>query len=293
MRVGILGGTGSLGQALTEALLGDMHSVSIFSRCELKQMEMKKRLTHPWLYFTLGDIRERKSVQRFIHRGHFDAVYHVAALKHVDLLERNPEESVFTNILGTIYVADACEEARVPLCVFSSTDKAVDPINVYGMSKGISERILFRRNELQEHTKFSVFRWGNVLGSRGSAIPKFIQMIQSGERLELTDPEMTRFWIPLESAIHFILERQSIASRTEAEIPPMKSASLLEIVSALSEILGKHGTPVRVIGNRGGEKKHEQIRSQHSPEPLDSQKCEQYSKKELISLLSPICEEFA
>jgi UDP-N-acetylglucosamine 4,6-dehydratase len=138
MKCGIVGGTGTLGQELARRLITQGHRVSVFSRCELKQAEMAKEFTD--VDFFLGDIREPSRILQFFSLGEFDVVYHVAALKHVDVLEKNPEESVKTNILGTINVADAAETAGVPFVVFSSTDKAVDPINVYGMSKALPSR---------------------------------------------------------------------------------------------------------------------------------------------------------
>lgn len=290
MRCAILGGTGTLGQALTKRLLSLDHSVSVFSRCELKQADM--RASFPEVSFTVGDIRDYDAVKRFLSRG-FDVVYHVAALKHVDVLEKNPEESIKTNIHGTINVANACEAFNIPICVFSSTDKAVDPINVYGMSKGIAERILFHRNSIQSATKYSIFRWGNVVGSRGSAIPKFIKSIKAGEKIKVTDPLMTRYWIKIEDAVDFMVWNQSTAPANDACIPPMKSATVNDVISALVEILGKKFFSYELIGNRGGEKKHEMIQSEHSENPMGSLTAPRFERDELIEFLTPICEAYA
>lgn len=285
MRAAIIGGTGTLGQALARELLESGARVAVFSRCELKQKEMAGHFKNdPNLSFWLGDIRDRQSLGRFLSRQDFDVVYHVAALKHVDVLEQNPEESVYTNILGTVNVADAVEAVGVPLCVFSSTDKAVDPINVYGMSKGIAERILFRRNELQQSTRFAVYRWGNVIASRGSAIPQFSEAIRSGAPVKVTDPEMTRFWITIEQAVKFMLATQNEASTSRAMIPPMKSATVRDVLGALVAIHNASGYQVVRIGNRGGEKAHEHIRSQHDPDPLCSRSSGRYTHEQLIEL---------
>lgn len=289
MRCAIIGGTGTLGQALAYRLISLNHSVSVFSRCELKQSEM--RLKFPSVAFTVGDIRDAEAVKKFLSRG-YDVVYHVAALKHVEVLEKNPEESIKTNIQGTINVANACEASNIPVCVFSSTDKAVDPINVYGMSKGIAEKILFHRNSVQSATKYSVFRWGNVVGSRGSAIPKFIKSIQLGEKIKVTDPLMTRYWIKIEDAVDFMVWNQSSAPNDSACIPPMKSATVNDVISALVHVLGKKFVSYDVIGNRGGEKNHEMIQSAHSESPLGSLTAQRFDRSELIEFLTPICEAF-
>lgn len=288
MKTAILGGTGTLGQALTTRLLADGHEVHIFSRCELKQAEMAKRFPAEAEFkirFTVGDIRDAQGLRTFMDRVKPDVVYYAAALKHVDVLERNPEQAVYTNILGTINVADACEAARVPVCVFSSTDKAVDPINVYGMSKGIAEGILFNRNRLnKEGTRYSVFRWGNIVGSRGSAIPKFIESLKKNEVVTVTDPEMTRYWIRIEDAVDFVIRKQFSANLFDAEVPPMKSATVYEVIEALAEMLDVRSYRLREIGNRGGEKMHEMIRSLHSVVPQGSETAERYTKEELKEL---------
>lgn len=287
MRVGILGGTGTLGRELASYHLSVGHEVSVFSRCELKQKEMRAAFgADKSLDFTLGDIRDRKALGRFLSRNDFTTVYHVAALKHIDSVEQNPEESVETNILGTINVADAVEAVGVPHCVFSSTDKAVDPINTYGMSKGISERILFNRNRVQKTTKFSVFRWGNVISSRGSVIPIFAEALKAGKMLKVTDTDMTRFWIRVEQAVEFMATHHKVACLDQAMIPPMKAASVLEVIGALAEVLSVNKYDIEVIGNRGGEKVHEFIRSQHEERPLSSQSAERFSHHELVDLLS-------
>lgn len=287
MRVGILGGTGTLGRELASYHLGVGHDVSVFSRCELKQKEMRAAFgSDPSLEFSLGDIRDRKALGRFLSRRDFTTLYHVAALKHIDSVEQNPEESVETNVLGTINVADAAEAIGIRHCVFSSTDKAVDPINTYGMSKGISERILFNRNRAQDTTQFSVFRWGNVLSSRGSVIPIFAEALKSGKVLKVTDPDMTRFWIRVSEAVEFMATHHKIAYSDRAMIPPMKSASVLDVIRALAQVLSISKYDFEVIGNRGGEKVHEFIRSQHEDSPLSSQNAERFSHDELVDLLS-------
>lgn len=257
MKVVVLGGTGTLGRALTERLLEDPgNEVVCFSRCELKQKQMEADFRrNPRLSFKVGDIRDARGLARAL-RG-VDAVFACAALKHVDTLEANPEESVKTNILGTINIADACEQGGVKYCAFSSTDKAVEPINVYGMSKGISERILLARNGGQ--TRFSVFRWGNVLFSRGAALHKFFETLEKERTAYVTDLEMTRFWIRIEDAISFMLANYQTAQGVQ--IPPIKAAPVTDIIRAIAEVLGigADGYAIRVIGVRPGEKLHETL----------------------------------
>jgi FlaA1/EpsC-like NDP-sugar epimerase len=292
LKIAILGGTGTLGRELAAYHLRVGHDVSIFSRCELKQKEMQADFRkdpmlkqYSALEFTIGDIRDRKALGRFLSRRDFTTVYHVAALKHVDSIEANPEESIETNVLGTINVADAVEAVGVPYCVFSSTDKAVDPINVYGMSKGISERILFNRNKAQKTTQFAVFRWGNVISSRGSVIPAFAEALRAGKTLRVTNPEMTRFWIRVDEAVEFMATHHKVAYADQAMIPPMKGASVLAVVEALAAVLSLKTFEFEVIGNRGGEKVHESIRSIHEEHPLSSNTAPQFTHEELVELL--------
>lgn len=252
----ILGGTGTLGSALARELLKKKaNRVLCFSRDELKQKELASKLQNKNLMFCLGDIRDLASVKAAVAGAH--AVFHVAALKHIDALEANPEESVKTNILGTMNVADACIEAGVKYVVFSSTDKAVSPINVYGHSKAISERILLRKNEIQKGTKFSVFRWGNVLASRGSVIPIFLKTLQTEKNAYLTHPDMTRFWVRIEDAVRCMLDNYE--SATDVVIPKMKAAYVSRVIASCARVLGINEYKVISCGMRPGEKIHEEI----------------------------------
>lgn len=269
----IIGGTGTLGQELTRQLLQEVdNEVVILSRCELKQRQMYEAFNRDVrIKFVLGDIRDKTTLTRAIFGRGFDVIFHVAALKHVDVLEENPEESVATNVLGTINVADVAIEAQVPHVVFSSTDKAVDPINAYGMSKGLSEKILYRRNEIQTSTKFCVFRWGNVIGSRGSAIHFFAKTLKETNTVFLTDSRMTRFWIKIEEAVRFMLDNYKTAPLAAAAIPEMRSAPIYTLACAVAQHVGAKDMNIVNIGFRRGEKMHEQIISAHSEQPLSSE----------------------
>lgn len=281
----ILGGTGTLGQELARKLLLNPRTerVTIFSRCELKQKQMQSDFGHhPLLHFRVGDIRDKESLLSACRK--IDVVFHVAALKHVDVLEENPEESVKTNILGTMNVAEAAIKCGVQFVVFSSTDKAVDPINVYGMSKGISEKILLRQNEIQNETTFLVYRWGNVIGSRGSVVGRFVEDLKKFNRVYLTSLEMTRFWIRIEDAVEFMLSTYSQHPGNEVMIPEIKSATLPQVVRVLAKITGVDHYSMQVVGVRRGEKLHEALRSEHDYDPLNSETSDAYSDEELEAI---------
>lgn len=271
MKAVVLGGTGSLGQAVIKKLLSDAkwQEVVCVSRCELKQKTLAKDLGHPKkLRFVVGDLRDPDGLARPLSGAH--TVFHFAALKHVDVLEDNPEESVKTNVIGTMGVANVAEQLGVPYVVFSSTDKAVDPINVYGMCKGISERILFRRNELQTGTRYSVFRWGNVLASRGSVIPDFISSLKKDRTIYLTHDSMSRFWIPIEEAAQFLLERYETAPAGLPCIPKIKACPVRVLAQEIASEMGITDYDVKIVGVRSGEKIHESLSSQWSHNPISS-----------------------
>jgi UDP-N-acetylglucosamine 4,6-dehydratase len=255
MKALILGGTGTLGQELARQLLEQNVEVTVFSRCELKQKTMAGGLLGGQIRYILGDIRDPQAL-RAAMVGQY-VVFHCAALKHVDTLEINPEESIKTNVIGTMNVADAAIAEKVRYVVFSSTDKAVFPVNAYGMSKGLSEKILLRRNRTQTTTQFSVFRWGNVVGSRGSVIPMFAQTLQTQGKAFITHPEMTRFWIRIEDAVRFMIARYRSADGVM--IPPMKAARVTDVVASVIRVLRLKEAKIEMVGVRPGEKIHESI----------------------------------
>lgn len=203
-----------------------------------------------------------------------DCVFLTAALKHVDVLEDNPLESVKTNILGVQNVIDACLINDVKYCVFSTTDKAVKPINVYGASKMIAEKMVHQANKYNK-TKFSVFRWGNVVGSRGSAIPMFIEKIKNSERIPLTDPDMTRFWIRIEDAAKFMINNFKYGSL----IPKMKAYPVINLCDFIASKMNKTAK-FEIVGLRKGEKIHEDM-----TETWNSKDAEKYNEEELNTLL--------
>jgi len=289
----IIGGTGTLGQELTRQLLkkDPKANITIMSRDELKQQAMKRTFAdYKKVRYVLGDIRDRDSIRRAIDDT--EAIFHVAALKHIDVCEENPVETFRTNVDGTVNVAEVAMERCVRHMVFSSTDKAVMPINVYGHTKAIGERYLLGLNQRQSMTRFGVYRWANVLGSRGSVVHRFAETLLQHKRVDITDPEMTRFWLRIEDAAEFMLSSYERAPMSRVNIPPMKAASVLRLAAAIAKALGIKAYKVNVIGMRPGEKVHEAIDS--TPKGLlTSDTAAQYSDEELEAMVRQVVREAA
>ena len=287
MKYLILGGTGTLGRELIKQLLAapETEEIRIFSRDEFKQSQMKNDHQDHRLRFYLGDIRTRQSMA--IPMTGVDIVYHVAALKQIDTLEDNPLESVYTNIFGTINVAQMAINKRVKFVCFSSTDKAVDPINVYGMCKGVSEKILHYYNKNNDRTRFNIFRWGNVLGSRGSFLHLLEDKISKGEAIPITDIGMTRFWILIQDAVSFMIENSSEGGGVF--IPPIKSAPLVRVIKSYIKLKGLDPEEFKFeqIGIRPGEKIHERLISseEHPYKGFSGTIENQFTENELIEVL--------
>lgn len=289
-RITILGGTGSLGRALLPEAIKKWPNaeITVVSRDEHKQSQMRKQF--PQARYSIADIRDRDSIAPFFIGR--DIVFHFAALKHVDILEDNPMECIKTNVLATDICASEAVSSGVKHFVFSSTDKAIDPINTYGFSKALSEKILFDYNLKQSATKFSVYRWGNVLGSQGSAIPFFADTLRTQKMAYITHQDMTRFWIPIQSAVSYMLISFQQASLRQAMIPPnMKAAKITEIIRTLAYLLAIPDYKTVEIGIRPGEKLHEDMYSQHSYPMMNSETYPHYSFDELIDLLIPLVGE--
>lgn len=250
----IVGGTGTLGNEIARQLNGIV-DLTIFSRDECKQQAMRRM--YPNARYVLGDVRDIESLRRAFFEQTYDVVFHVAALKHVDVVENNPEEGIATNIIGTINVAKAAREAYVPHVVFTSTDKAVDPINIYGMTKAVSERYLLGLNGEQERTRFSVYRWGNVVGSRGSVVHTFAETLRVSGRVQITDKRMTRFWIHIEDAVRFMLSTYHNAPKDKVLYPEMGASFVVDLARATALHMGLDSCPFEDIGMRPGEKIHE------------------------------------
>jgi UDP-glucose 4-epimerase len=277
MKALITGISGTLGQAVCKILLRDeKNEVVGISRDECKQAALPK---HNRLTLYLGDIRDRA---RFLEasRG-VDVIYHFAALKHVDILEANPEESIATNILGTANVLHAQRIHNISRVILSSTDKAALPVNTYGMCKGIAEKLTLR------NPRNVVCRYGNVLASRGSAIPNFVKTLKEENTVYITDPNMTRFWITIDDAAQFMAAQYS-ASKGGLFIPPMKAAPLHLVTETIAHILHINSYQTKYIGMRPGEKINECLRTEYEGEPLHSNHAPQFTSEELGKLLTPI-----
>ena len=256
----ITGGTGSLGQALTQRILNsDVEQIRILSRNEFKQVSMESLIRDERLRFLIGDVRDKERLVRALED--VDIVFHAAALKHVPKVEYNPFEAIKTNVQGSQNVIDACIENDVERAVCIGTDKAVSPLNTYGATKLLMEKLFItaRRysNPEKHRTKFFAVRYGNVFGSSGSVIPKFIQQINKNEKITITDPNMTRFSITMNQALDFILKATKNGHGSEIFIPKVKAYSLQQIVDILSNLTKtKEHT---IIGMRPGEKQHESL----------------------------------
>ena len=253
----ITGGTGSLGKALVNTLLNKSNCarIAIYSRDELKQAQFKESIgENSRLRWFIGDIRDRDRLQRALHGVEY--VVHAAALKQVDTGEYNPMEFIKTNVLGSQNVIEAAIDAGVKKVVALSTDKASSPINLYGATKLTADKLFVAANNysVAYGTSFSVVRYGNVMGSRGSVIPLFQKLANQGLPLPLTDIRMTRFWISIEQAVQFVMDSFNIMSGGELYVPRIPSMKLIDLAEAISP-----GTKITEIGMRPGEKLHEEM----------------------------------
>lgn len=258
----ITGGTGSFGNAVLKRFLNsDIKEIRIFSRDEKKQDDMRKRYNSDKLKFYIGDVRDYQSILNAT-RG-VDYIYHAAALKQVPSCEFYPLEAVKTNVLGTENVLEAAIQNEVKRVVCLSTDKAVYPINAMGISKAMMEKVIVAksRNVDPEKTVICCTRYGNVMASRGSVIPLFIDQIQQGKPITITDPNMTRFMMTLEDAVDLVLYAFEHGTNGDIFVQKAPAATIKTLATSLIEMLDKPETIVNVIGMRHGEKNHESLLS--------------------------------
>lgn len=253
----VTGGTGSFGKAFLRYVLDneDPQRVVVFSRDELKQYEVRRQFgDDPRLRWFIGDIRDRQRLERAMHG--VDYVVHAAALKQVDTAEYNPFEYVQTNVNGSQNVVEAAIDQGVKKVVALSTDKASSPINLYGATKLCSDRMFVSANHYAAHhpTRFSVVRYGNVMGSRGSVIPVFRDLAARGESLPITDKRMTRFWITLPQAVQFVVDSFDLMTGGELYVPRIPSMKVTDLAEAVAP-----GSSTHEIGIRPGEKLHEEM----------------------------------
>jgi UDP-N-acetylglucosamine 4,6-dehydratase len=256
----ITGGTGSFGNAVLRRFLNsDLREIRIFSRDEKKQDDMRKRYNSSKLKFYIGDVRDPQSVMNAV-RG-VDYIYHAAALKQVPSCEFHPLEAVKTNVLGTENVLEAAIQCGVKRVVVLSTDKAVYPINAMGISKAMMEKVSVAKSRSSAQTVINVTRYGNVMASRGSVIPLFIEQIRAGKPITLTDPNMTRFMMTLDDAVDLVLYAFEHGQPGEIFVQKAPAATIEVLAKALTALVGKPEHEVRVIGTRHGEKLYEALLS--------------------------------
>ena len=260
-RILITGGTGSWGQTLTRLLLERYKpkEIIIFSRGELQQVLMGRKFTDTRVKYIIGDIRDFDSIE-FATRG-VDIIFHMAALKHVPICEDHPHEAIKTNIDGTNNVIRAAINNKVTRVIDVSTDKAVEPNNLYGMTKAVGEKLILQANTLSEHTRFTVIRGGNVMGSNGSIIPLFVEQIKSRTNITITDEKMTRFFLTLEEAILLLFEAAEVSQGGETFVMAMPACAIIDLVEVLMDYYGKVNTVI--TGIRPGEKLNEVLVSKH------------------------------
>jgi len=258
----ITGGTGSFGNAVLNRFLNtDIKEIRIFSRDEKKQDDMRKKYNNPKLKFYIGDVRDYQSILNAT-RG-VDFIYHAAALKQVPSCEFHPMEAVKTNVLGTENVLEAAIANSVKRVVCLSTDKAVYPINAMGISKAMMEKVIVAksRNVDPEKTVICATRYGNVMASRGSVIPLFVDLIREGKSLTITDPNMTRFMMTLEDAVDLVLYAFTHGNNGDIFVQKAPAATIETLAIALKELLNVPEHQINIIGTRHGEKLYEALLS--------------------------------
>lgn len=250
----VTGGTGSFGRKFVDVALTrhDPKRIIVFSRDELKQHDMRLEVRDPRVSFFIGDVRDGERLRRAFEAG-VDVVVHAAAMKQVPACEYNPFEAIKTNVLGAQNVIDAAIDAGVPRVLALSTDKAVNPVNLYGASKLAAEKLFVQGNAYagSRPTRFACVRYGNVVGSRGSVIPLFMEQRRFGQ-VTLTDERMTRFWLTLEQGVAFVIRAITEMRGGEVFVPQIPSMSMVDLATTLAP-----GCKIKVTGIRPGEKLHE------------------------------------
>lgn len=253
----VTGGTGSFGKAFIRHVLDhfEPRRLVVFSRDELKQYEARQLFgDDPRLRWFIGDVRDRARLTRAMHG--VEHVVHAAALKQVDTAEYNPFEYVQTNVTGSQNVVEAAIDCGVRKVIALSTDKASSPINLYGATKLVADKLFVSANHYASNqvTRFAVVRYGNVMGSRGSVVPFFLRLAAEGKSLPITDKRMTRFWITLDQAVQFVVDSFDLMQGGELYVPRIPSMRVADLAQAVAP-----GAPMHEIGVRPGEKLHEEM----------------------------------
>jgi FlaA1/EpsC-like NDP-sugar epimerase len=258
----ITGGTGSWGQELTKQILTyNPKEIRIYDTSEMKEVEMKRRFNDPRLKFIVGDVRSEKRVDHTCRN--IDYIFHLAALKHVPVCEENPEEAISINILGTQNVVECAIHNNVKKMINVSTDKAVDPINLYGATKACAEKLTIAANLKTKDTSFVCVRGGNVMGSAGSVIPLFRKQLAEINKITLTDKRMSRFNLSLEEAIKLLLNAAEKSVGGEIFVMKMPAIKVVDLAEVMAEELGNEKTKIETIGIRPGEKIDEVLVSRY------------------------------
>lgn len=261
----ITGGTGSWGNELvTQLLQMNPTQIIIYSRSELNQVNMQRKFSSHKLRFVIGDVRDYKALKQATKN--VDYIFHLAALKHVPICEMQPYEALKTNIIGVNNLIRAAIKNDVKKVIDVSTDKAVDPINVYGMTKAIGEKLIIHANTLTEHTKFVCIRGGNVLGTNGSVVPYFINQVKKFNKITITDPEMTRYFLTLKQAIGLLFKAIINSIGGETFVMKMPGYKIVDIAKIIKGEFGDENCEIKIIGKRPGEKLHEILISRYESE---------------------------
>lgn len=261
----ITGGTGSWGNELTTQLLElNPKQITIYSRSELNQVNMQRKFNNHKLKFVIGDIRDFDALKQATRNVEY--IFHLAALKHVPICEEQPYETIKTNVIGVENLIKAAIENKVTKVIDVSTDKAVDAMNIYGMTKAIGEKLIIHANTLTKHTKFVCIRAGNVLGTNGSVVPFFIDQIKKFNELTITDSEMTRYFLTLKQAIELLFEAITNSIGGETFVMKMPGYKIIDIAQIIKDELGDENCKIKEIGKRPGEKIHEVLISRYEAE---------------------------
>ncbi|MBU0963449.1 polysaccharide biosynthesis protein [Patescibacteria group bacterium] len=258
----ITGGTGSWGNELTaQLLLKNPKQIIIFSRSELHQVNMERKFKNGKIKFIIGDVRDR---DRLIEATkEVDYIFHLAALKHVPVCEEQPYEAIKTNIVGTKNIIEAAKINNVKRVIDISSDKAVDPLNLYGMTKAIGERLIIQANLEPSNTTFVCIRGGNVLGTNGSVVPFFIDQIKNNGSITLTDKRMTRYFLTLQQAIGLLFKASEMSHGGETFVMKMPACKIIDLARVLAEEVSKKSVPIKETGTRPGEKIDEVLISRY------------------------------
>jgi UDP-N-acetylglucosamine 4,6-dehydratase len=258
----ITGGSGSWGNELVTQLLGkNPRKIIVFSRGELAQVNMQRKFQDNRIEFVIGDVRDYESVNKVCKD--VDIVFHLAALKHVPICENQPQEAIKTNINGTTNLINACVANKVKKFIDVSTDKAVSPTNLYGMTKSVGEKITIQANKLTDTTDFVCIRGGNVLGSNGSVVPYFINQIKTENKVTITDKTMSRFFLTLSEAISILFQAVEFSVGGETYVMNMPSFYISDLAKVLVKFYGDENTKIEEIGVREGEKIDELLISEY------------------------------